>query len=71
MEDVLFSALSKPGRFVSEVPQEGDIGPRIDPTAQRHGLVQQDRCLVEQPVELDCCLDDQQEHIGGDGGPAS
>lgn len=68
---MLFSALSEPGRSVSEAPQEGDIGPRVDPAAQCHGLVQQDGRLVEQPVELDSCLDDQQEHVGGDGGQAS
>lgn len=71
MERVVFGGVPKPGGSVSEAPQEADVGPVSDPTRQRDSLVEQDRGLMEEPVELHRPLNPQREHVRGGGGPAS
>lgn len=67
MEQVLLCAPAQPGGSVSEAPEEGQVGPHIDPAAHHHGLVLQNRGLVDQPVELHRSLDLQGEHLRGHG----
>lgn len=64
---MLFCALSQPGWSISKAPEEGEVVPDIDPATYCHCLVVHDRGLVDQPVELHCSLDQQGEHLRGDG----
>lgn len=63
---MLDGALSGPAGSISEAPHEGEVGPRVDPAAHRDRLVRQDRGLVDQPVQLHGCLDQDRVRMGGE-----